>query len=72
MAPYIVDFDVASYKLVVEVDGGVHDSDEARLRDARRDRELVRMYGVRVLRIDAELVERDVFAAVALVRGALH
>jgi hypothetical protein len=27
---------------------------------------------MRVLRIDAELVERDVFAAVALVRAALR
>jgi very-short-patch-repair endonuclease len=70
--PFVADFFVASYKLVVEVDGGVHRTAEARARDAWRDAELARMYGVRVLRIDAELVERDVYAAVALVRAALR
>ncbi len=39
-------------------------------RDARRDRALQRA-GWRVLRIDAELVVRDIDAAVALVRQAL-
>jgi very-short-patch-repair endonuclease len=69
--PFICDFYVAAYRLVVEVDGGVHDSAEARVRDAWRDAELARVYGVRVLRIDAELVERDVYAAMAIVRAAL-
>ena len=36
-----------------------------------RDAELARLYGVRVLRIDAELVARDVEAALAIVRAAL-
>ncbi len=72
MHPYVVDFYIAAYKLVVEVDGGVHCSAEARARDAVRDAELGRLYGVRVLRIDAELVEADVLAAVALVRAALR
>ena len=68
--PYIADFYVPSYKLVVEVDGGIHRA--LRERDRVRDAELARLYGVRVLRIDAELVERDVYAAVALVRAALR
>jgi very-short-patch-repair endonuclease len=38
--------------------------------DARRDRLLQRL-GYRTLRIDAELVRRDVGAAVALIRSAL-
>ena len=67
--PFICDFYVASHKLVVEVDGGIHRT--LRERDRVRDPELARVYGVRVLRIDAELVERDVYAAVALVRAAL-
>src|ERR1700720_3504267 len=37
MHPYIADFYVAAYKLVVEVDGGVHRTAEARARDAHRD-----------------------------------
>jgi very-short-patch-repair endonuclease len=70
--PFIADFYVAAYKLVVEVDGAVHGSAEARERDTRRDAELARMYGVRVLRIDAGLVERDPYAAAMLVRVAIR
>ena len=67
--PCIVDFYVASHRLVVEIDGGVH----ARQReyDTRRDAFLAATYGLRVLRIAASLVERDIVAAVALVRRAL-
>lgn len=67
----IVDFYCATHKLVVEVDGAVHDSPEAQRRDALRQAELERFYGVCFLRIRTELVERDVLAAVALVRAAL-
>jgi hypothetical protein len=47
----------------------VHRSAKARARDALRDAELVRLYCVRVLRIEAELVLADVF--VAVVRAVL-
>ncbi|HEX4473875.1 MAG TPA: DUF559 domain-containing protein, partial [Polyangiaceae bacterium] len=69
--PYVVDFYVSSRRLVIEVDGGVHHSDVARARDAARSSELVRHYSVRVLRIEASLVERDAYAAVARIRAAL-
>ena len=67
--PYIVDFFVPAYRLVVEVDGAVHRGREAC--DDRRTAELERLYGVRVLRLEAGLVERDMDAAVAVVRAAL-
>ena len=67
--PYIVDFFVASQRLVVEVDGSVHCGREAF--DAKRTAELEALYGVRVMRLPAGLVERDVDAAVDLVRAAL-
>ncbi len=66
--PFIVDFYVASQRLVIEVDGSVHDSQRAR--DALRTRELVRLYEVRVMRIASELVERDVNAAIARILDA--
>jgi len=53
----------------IEVDGGVHR--ETRERDDARDAELARVYGVRVLRVDAGLVERDAETALAVIRGAL-
>ena len=68
LGPVIVDFFAPSAMLVVEVDGGVH----ARQRDADRlrDESLARR-GIRVLRIDAELVETRLEVAVALVRRAV-
>lgn len=64
----IVDFCAPVARLVVEVDGGYH---ARRVHaDARRDRALAQA-GYRVLRIDADLVMRDLPAAVALVRDAL-
>ncbi|MBN1608265.1 MAG: DUF559 domain-containing protein [Polyangiaceae bacterium] len=65
---YVVDFVAPAARLVVEVDGGAH-VDRARA-DARRDRALVKL-GYRVLRLDAELVTRELPAAVARIREAL-
>ena len=67
--PYVVDFFVCGHQLAIEVDGGIHRS--RRAQDRARDAYLALTYRVRVLRIDAELVERDVLAAVAIVRAAL-
>lgn len=65
---FIVDLYASKSRLVVEVDGSAHD---ARVRqDAVRDRAL-RRRGYRVLRVRAELVMRDIGAAVELVRAAV-
>ena len=66
----IVDFYCPSYRLVVEVDGAVHLPGVARRCDAARDAWLARG-GVRVLRLSASLVERDVLAAVEIIRAAM-
>ena len=65
---FIVDFFASSIGLVVEVDGGYHA--RRRAADASRDRKLRRL-GYRVVRLEAELVLRDLSAAVALIRTAL-
>src|SRR5450432_798590 len=65
---FIVDFFASAAGLVVEVDGGYHA--RRRAADASRDLKLRRL-GYRVLRVDAELVLRDLCAAVALIRAAL-
>ena len=64
----VVDFLAPRERLVVEVDGGYHATRVGS--DARRDREVTRM-GYRVLRLDADLVRRDVHAAVEQIRAAL-
>ncbi len=61
--PFIVDFYAPSLKLAVEVDGGYHAERSAE--DAARDAELVRLYGVRVVRLDAARVERNLGCTLA-------
>ena len=65
---HIADFAAPGIKLAIEIDGGYHVNRVAA--DARKDRHLSRA-GYRVLRIPAELVMRDITAAVELVRAAL-
>jgi very-short-patch-repair endonuclease len=65
---YIVDFLAPSVHLIVEVDGGYHG--QRRQADARRERWLGRA-GYRVVRLEAELVTRDVASAVAVVAWCL-
>jgi len=66
---FIVDFFAPSHRLVVEVDGGYHT--QRKRADARRDHKLQKA-GYRVLRIQAELVMRDLPGAVARVVAALR
>ncbi len=66
---FIVDFFAPEVGLVVEVDGGYHSK---RVKaDARRDEALRRM-SCRVLRLDAELVMRQLEVAVARVAAAIQ
>ena len=65
---YVADFLAASVKVVVEVDGGYHS--ERRAADARRDRYFARL-GYRVVRVEAELVRRELAQAVKHVSAAL-
>lgn len=51
---YIVDFAVVSERIVIEIDGGVHQRADVAARDAMREQNL-REAGWRVLRIPAEM-----------------
>jgi very-short-patch-repair endonuclease len=64
----IADFFAPALRLVVEVDGAHHRG--RRTADARRDRDLQRL-GCVVLRIEAQVVMRELPRAVDLVRGAV-
>ncbi len=67
---FIVDFVCLTRKLVVEVDGGVHLEPDVAFADARRQAAL-ESFGLRVLRVSAEHVERDLASVLALIRRAL-
>ena len=63
LGPFILDFCCPEYRLVVEVDGSVHDDPEQRDRDEYRSRHL-ESFGYRILRVRNE----DVLGAL---RGVL-
>lgn len=65
---FIVDFFASEARLVVEVDGAYHE--RRRAADERRDTALRRM-GYRVVRVEAEIVVRELPEAVERVREAL-
>jgi very-short-patch-repair endonuclease len=65
----IVDFLAPSIRLVLEVDGGCHE--RRRAAEDRRDRRL-RALGYHVVRVEAEVVIRDVAGAVACVMQKLQ
>jgi acetylglutamate kinase len=58
IAIYIVDFYCHSLKLVIELDGGIHDTDEAKRNDEIREKHL-RELGLRVVRFKNEEVYRE-------------
>jgi very-short-patch-repair endonuclease len=66
---FIGDLLASEVKLIVEIDGGYHA--ERAAADARRDRALVEA-GYRVVRLEEELVMRDVEAAVARVAAEIE
>ncbi len=75
VGPYVADFCCLSVRLIVEVDGAVHDGDAKAAYDARRDA-FIKHNGFRVLRVAATDVQRDIeaviAAVVALAEAPLH
>jgi very-short-patch-repair endonuclease len=69
IGPFVVDFYCATEQLVVEVDGPIHDSREAR--DAERQRVLESL-GLRFLRLPASLVEADLPQALSRIGAAFR
>ena len=66
---YIADFVSFEARLVVELDGPPHDSEEQRLHDRRRDRWLAQQ-GFRILRFPNELILGSAELALAEIRTA--
>ena len=66
---FVVDFYCASERLIVEVDGRIHEQQ----RDADTIRqELLESLGLRVLRLTNDEVEQDLPAALAKIRAMLN
>lgn len=71
IGPYVVDFACLRARLVIEVDGGVHERTDVALRDLERDAWL-NAQGFRVLRIPAKRVEKERDAMVAEIEAAIR
>jgi very-short-patch-repair endonuclease len=67
--PFVLDFFCVEHQLVIEVDGSVHQQAEQRSRDTARD-EYLEQHGLRVLRVRAEEVERDLPGVLSRIREA--
>lgn len=66
---FIVDFYCAEHRLAVELDGGIHESVEARARDEKRDAVLAGL-GVTILRIrNTELTPASLASRLAALIG---
>jgi very-short-patch-repair endonuclease len=63
MGPYVVDFVCHRVRLIVEVDGGVHEMDVVAQRDAERD-EWLTGRGYRMLRVKNSEVTANIDAVV--------
>jgi very-short-patch-repair endonuclease len=71
IGPFVLDFYCHSARLGIEIDGDIHDTDEARLRDLQREQALTSS-GVRMLRLRAGDVERDLGEALHRIQVALE
>jgi very-short-patch-repair endonuclease len=65
---FIVDFYNSDHRLVIEVDGPIHDFQR---RADRARQELLEVLGLKVLRLNAEMIENNLPAALDLIRGAI-
>ncbi|MGI9180790.1 MAG: endonuclease domain-containing protein [Longimicrobiaceae bacterium] len=67
IGPFVVDFYCAAERLVVEVDGGIHESQVEHDRDRQQ---LLETLGLRFVRLPAAVVENDLPAALTAIRKA--
>ena len=70
VGPYFADFAVRSRKLIIEVDGATHSTDEELQKDAARTR-FLQSQGYRVVRFSNEEVLNGMDEVLTLIREAL-
>ncbi|MEI8229805.1 MAG: DUF559 domain-containing protein [Candidatus Peregrinibacteria bacterium] len=68
VGPYIVDFLCMAHHLVIEIDGGIH---ETRIEYDRERDKFLREQGYRILHIPSETVETDLYGALRLIEKAI-
>jgi very-short-patch-repair endonuclease len=69
IGPFVVDFYCPQFRLIVEVDGSIHDSQ--RERDAERQ-SLLEAFGYRVVRVPAPAIETDLPSVLTVLRSQIE
>jgi len=67
---YIADFYCAEKKLVIELDGGIHNSSESREYDKNRD-SFLKEFGCNVIRFSNSEIDTDVYKVVTKIKEKL-
>jgi very-short-patch-repair endonuclease len=67
---WIVDFYCLERSLGIEVDGSMHDLHMVRERDQARE-ELLRQFGIQIIRVTADQIERDLTSVLRVIAGEL-
>ena len=71
IGPFVVDFYCAEQRLVVEIDGSIHDGAAQKAADESRQ-QAIEATGMRFVRVTAELVVSDLTAALRTIESALE
>jgi very-short-patch-repair endonuclease len=69
IGPFVVDFFCAAERLIVEVDGAIHEMQKDRDRERQ---ELIESLGLRFIRVSSELVETDLAGVLERIRAAFR
>ena len=68
---YIADFYCHKLKLVIEIDGSVHDSEEAKLKDEKREKDLMKL-DLTVIRFTNEQIKNEVESVIETVSSIIE
>lgn len=71
LGPYIVDFLCVDKKLIIEVDGGSHATDEAKEYDKKREA-YFRNHGLKILRFENHTVRSNMHGVIDTILHALY
>jgi len=68
---YIVDFYSHKLKLVIEIDGSIHDSEEAKLKDEKREKDLKNL-DLTVIRFTNDQIKNEVESVIEIVSSTIE
>ncbi|HNX66142.1 MAG TPA: endonuclease domain-containing protein [Bacteroidales bacterium] len=68
---FVADFYCHEAKLVIEIDGGVHDDPEQKEKDLARQ-QIINDFGIKVLRFKNEEIFNDIESVIIKIKSSIH